>query len=29
MMLGYVTVGVSDMERACDFYGALLEEVGG
>ena len=25
-MLGYVTVGVSDMERACDFYGALLEE---
>ena len=28
-MLGYVTVGVSDMERACDFYGALLEEVGG
>ena len=28
-MLGYVTVGVSDMERACDFYGALLEVVGG
>ena len=28
-MLGYVTVGVSDMERASDFYGALLEEVGG
>ena len=28
-MLGYVTVGVSDIERACDFYGALLEEVGG
>ena len=28
-MLGYVTVGVSDMEGACDFYGALLEEVGG
>ena len=28
-MLGYVTVGVSDMERACDFYGALLEQVGG
>ena len=28
-MLGYVTVGVNDMERACDFYGTLLEEVGG
>ena len=28
-MLGYVTVGVSDIERACGFYGALLEEVGG
>ena len=28
-MLGYVTGGVSDIERACDFYGALLEEVGG
>ena len=28
-MLGYVTVGVSDMERACDFYGTLLEQVGG
>ena len=28
-MLGYVTVGVSDMERACDFYDALLEELGG
>ena len=29
VMFGYVTVGVSDMERACDFYGTLLEEVGG
>ena len=29
VMLGYVTVGVSDMERACDFYDALLEELGG
>ena len=29
VMLGYVTVGGSDMERACDFYGELLEEVGG
>ena len=28
-MLGYVTVGVSDIEKACDFYGALLGEVGG
>jgi catechol 2,3-dioxygenase-like lactoylglutathione lyase family enzyme len=28
-MLGYVTIGVNDMQRAVDFYDALLGEVGG
>lgn len=28
-MLGYVTIGTSDMERAVAFYDALLAEVGG
>ena len=27
-MIGYVTIGTSDMERACTFYDALLGEVG-
>ena len=27
-MVGYVTIGTSDMERACAFYDALLAEVG-
>ena len=28
-MLGYVTIGVNDMDRAVAFYDALLAEVGG
>ncbi len=28
-MIGYVTVGVSDMDRACAFYDALLPEFDG
>lgn len=28
-MLGYVTIGVSDMAKAQAFYGALFAEVGG
>ena len=28
-MLGYVTIGVSDMAKAQEFYGALFAEVGG
>lgn len=27
-MIGYVTIGVSDMERAKSFYAALLEDMG-
>jgi catechol 2,3-dioxygenase-like lactoylglutathione lyase family enzyme len=27
-MLGYVTIGVSDMDRAEAFYGPLLEQIG-
>ena len=27
-MIGYVTIGTSDMDRACAFYDALLEGVG-
>ena len=28
-MIGYVTIGVNDMDRAVKFYDALLAEVGG
>ena len=28
-MIGYVTIGTSDMARACAFYDALLAEIGG
>jgi catechol 2,3-dioxygenase-like lactoylglutathione lyase family enzyme len=28
-MLGYTTIGTSDMDRACAFYDALLGEIGG
>ena len=28
-MIGYTTIGVSDMESACKFYGELLGELGG
>ena len=28
-MIGYVTIGVNDMDRAVKFYDALLGEVGG
>jgi catechol 2,3-dioxygenase-like lactoylglutathione lyase family enzyme len=28
-MLGYSTIGTSDMDRACAFYDALLGEIGG
>ena len=28
-MVGYVTIGTSDMDKACAFYDALLAEVGG
>ena len=28
-MIGYVTIGVNDMDRAVKFYDALLSEVGG
>ena len=28
-MLGYTTIGTTDMDRACKFYDALLAEVGG
>lgn len=27
-MIGYVTIGTKDMEKACAFYDALLAEVG-
>lgn len=28
-MIGYVTIGTNDMEKACAFYDALLAEIGG
>lgn len=28
-MIGYVTIGTSDMDKACAFYDALLAEIGG
>lgn len=28
-MIGYVTIGTSNMDRACAFYDALLGEIGG
>ena len=28
-MLGYVTIGSNDLEKACAFYDALLAEIGG
>ncbi|MEM8767005.1 MAG: VOC family protein [Pseudomonadota bacterium] len=28
-MIGYSTIGTSDMEKACAFYDALLGEIGG
>ncbi len=28
-MIGYTTIGTSDMDRACAFYDALLGEIGG
>ena len=28
-MLGYVTIGVNDMDKAAQFYGGLLGEIGG
>ena len=28
-MIGYVTIGVSDMEKACAFYDGLFAELGG
>ena len=28
-MIGYVTLGTNDLEKACAFYDALLAEVGG
>ena len=28
-MIGYTTIGVSNMESACKFYGELLGELGG
>ena len=28
-MIGYVTIGTSDMGKACAFYDALLAEIGG
>jgi catechol 2,3-dioxygenase-like lactoylglutathione lyase family enzyme len=28
-MIGYVTIGTSDLEKACAFYDALLAEIGG
>ena len=28
-MIGYATIGVNDMARAEEFYGALLSEIGG
>ena len=27
-MIGYVTLGTNDLQRACAFYDALLEEIG-
>ena len=27
-MIGYITIGVSDIDKACSFYDALLAEVG-
>jgi len=27
-MIGYTTIGVSDMDSACEFYGPLLAELG-
>lgn len=28
-MIGYVTIGSNDIDKACEFYGALLAEIGG
>lgn len=28
-MIGYVTIGTSDMDKACAFYDALLADMGG
>jgi len=28
-MIGYATIGTSDMDKACEFYDALLAEIGG
>ena len=28
-MIGYVTIGVNDMDRAVEFYNSLLGEIGG
>jgi catechol 2,3-dioxygenase-like lactoylglutathione lyase family enzyme len=28
-MIGYATIGTSDMDKACAFYDALLGEIGG
>jgi len=28
-MIGYVTIGVSDMQKAREFYGALFNDMGG
>jgi len=28
-MIGYVTIGVSDMQKAREFYGALFKDMGG
>ena len=28
-MIGYVTIGISDMDKAREFYGALFAEMGG
>ena len=27
-MIGYTTIGVSDIDRACNFYDGLLAEIG-
>lgn len=28
-MIGYVTLGTNDIDKACEFYDALLAEIGG
>ncbi len=28
-MLGYATIGVKDLDKACEFYASLLGEIGG